>query len=320
MKKYLLLFSAICLFALTASVQGQVINPGFETWSSNLAAPSAMSPNTGNASTGWWDFNNFNNSFVGSSPISVTRCSDTVHSGSYSARIQTQVYTPTSWNIYKSWGIPYIGHEYSDTLGILFNGTVDMLAPTYTPGIPFTQRITEFKFYYQYRPAGSDTAECRVSLWNSGDLIAGGLFKTGIGTGTSGWNQANLTMYYISPLSPDSMYVLMSASSLDHNPKPGSVLWVDDVSVALPTGIDDVTEADAGLNVFPNPSKGIFSVQQNSFAKNSLIEVYNVLGEVVYSSNLAKVQRIDLSDAPKGVYFVKVSDDGKSRTKKIVLN
>lgn len=315
--KKLLLFS-ISFFALTA-VKAQIINPGFETWTTNLAAAPAMSPNAGNGSTGWWDFNSFNSPFAGSSPISVTRCSDTVHSGTYSARIQTQIYTTTSWNIYKSWGIPFIGHNYSDTLGILYNGTVNMTAPSYMPGIPFTSRITEFKFWYQFRPNGSDTAECRVSLWNSSNPIGGGYFKTGVATGASGWTQATVNIAYFSGLTPDSIYVLMSASSLDHTPKPGSVLWVDDVTVTLPVGINDL-EASNDFVVFPNPSKGVFTIQQNVFTKTTTVEVLNLLGERVYSSSANKQsQRIDLSNAPKGVYFVKLTDGTKSKVKKVVV-
>ena len=116
MKKTLLTLSV----AFVVNTNAQIINPGFETWSADIAVPSAMNPNTGNTSTGWWDYNVFNSSFVGSSPVSVFRC-DTAHSGNYSAKIKTVVYTTTSWNIYKAWGIPFIEHDYYDTLGILYN-------------------------------------------------------------------------------------------------------------------------------------------------------------------------------------------------------
>ena len=131
MKKLLSIFILLQFGLLHKNANCQIINPGFETWSNDMLVPSAMNPNTGNNTYGWWDFNFFNSSFVGSSPISVTRCTDTVRTGSYSARIETKVYTPTSWNIYKSWGIPFIGHEYNDTLGILFNGKVNLTDQTY---------------------------------------------------------------------------------------------------------------------------------------------------------------------------------------------
>lgn len=322
MRKILQLFSAFILLSVTQTINAQLINPGFETWTNDAIVPSAMNPNSGNATTGWWDFNYFNSSFLGSSPISVTRCSDTVHSGSYSTRLQTRVYTPTSWNYYNSWGIPFIGHAYDDTLGILFNGHVNVNNQTYYPGIPFTQKITQFKFFYQYKPNGNDTAVFRVALVNQRNLVAGGVFKTNVATGNSGWQQGTINMTYISALTPDTMWVLMSSSSLDKNPKAGSILWIDDVSVTLPTGVSELMGTENDIEIFPNPSNGVFSIHSQILNnEEQYIEVYNILGEKVHSSNKSKLSAytVDLSHQSKGVYFVKVYRGEKCTTRKIVV-
>lgn len=132
MKKSLLIIFAGVL-VLSTPVNAQLINPGFETWTTNLVVPTAMDPNSGNGTTGWWDYNFFNYAPIGGSPISVKRCTDTVRTGSYSVRLETKVYTPTSWNIYRTWGVPFIGHDYNDTLGILFNGNVNVMTQTFKP-------------------------------------------------------------------------------------------------------------------------------------------------------------------------------------------
>jgi len=296
--------STLLAIVFYVNTQGQILNPGFETWSTDAYVPSAMNPNSGNGSTGWWDYNVFNSSFVGGSPISVYRC-DTAHSGTYSARIETVVYTNASWNIYKAWGVPYIGHNYSDTLGILYNGTVNETAATSSPGFPFTQTISNFNFYYQYKPNGVDTAECRVSLVKSGTLVAGGIFKTGVATGSS-WQQASVTMYYLNNLTPDTMYVLFSASSLDKKPKPGSVLWIDDVDVTIPTGINQVPANKDQVIVYPNPGEGIFTIQTTAF-DNTSVEVYNLLGEKILSDKLQNNNtQIDLSGLAKGMYQLRL--------------
>lgn len=204
MKKIVQLYFALTFLIGTQIAKAQLINPGFETWTNDAIVPTAMNPNSGNDTSGWWDFNYFNSSFLGSSPISVTRCTDTVHGGSYSVRLQTRAYTPTSWNYYNSWGIPFIGHAYNDTLGILFNGNVDVNTQKYYPGTPYTQKITQFKFFYQYKPTGNDTAICRVLLVNQRNPIAGGVFKTNVPTGTSGWQQATINLTYINTLTPDN--------------------------------------------------------------------------------------------------------------------
>ncbi|MBA4241379.1 MAG: hypothetical protein C0448_11675 [Sphingobacteriaceae bacterium] len=322
MKKILQLFSAFILLSASQTINAQIINPGFETWTNDAIVPTAMNPNSGNNTSGWWDFNYFNSSFLGSSPISVTRCTDTVHSGSYSARVQTRVYTPTSWNTYNAWGTPFIGHPYNDTLGILFNGHVNVNNQTYYPGIPFTQKITQFKFYYQYKPTGNDTAECRVLLVKQRSPIAGGVFKTNVATGGSGWQQATINLTYVSTATPDTIWVLMSSSSLDKNPKAGSILWVDDVSVTLPTGVNELMGTENDIEIFPNPSNGVFSIHSQTVNnEEQYIEVYNMLGAKIHSSDKSKLSAytVDLSRQPKGIYFVKVYRGEKCTTRKIVV-
>jgi hypothetical protein len=319
MKKSILI---LALLFLVFSTKAQLINPGFETWTNDALVPSAMNPNSGDGTTGWWDFNYFNSPVLGSSPVSVTRCTDTVHSGSYSVRLQTKVYTPTSWGYFNAWGTPFIGHPYNDTLGILFNGNASVNSQTYVPGIPYTQKFSDFRFYYQYRPAGIDTAICRVLLVKQRVPVAGGVFKTHVATGSSGWQQAVVTMTYVSSVTPDTMWVLYSSSSLDKYPKPGSTLWLDDVSVTFATGITEALDSEDDLEIFPNPSNGVFSVQVNGNREEQHLEVFNVLGSRVFSTETSKQHRytVDLSNYPKGVYYVKVVKGGRSLTRKIVVH
>jgi hypothetical protein len=322
MKKIIQLISFLAFSVIIHTANAQLINPGFETWTNDLLVPTAMNPNSGNGTTGWCDYNYFNSSFIGSSPISVTRCTDTVHSGNYSVRLQTRVYSPTSWNYYNGWGTPFVGHPYNDTLGILFNGNANESTQTYFPGIPFSQKITQFGFYYQYKSFGNDTAECRVLLVNQRNPVAGGKFKTNVSTGASGWQQATINLTYVNSLTPDTLWVLFSSSSLDKNPKAGSILWLDDASVTFPTGINEFIHTENDVTIFPNPSNGIFSIYLASEkSKEQYIEVYNVLGEKVYT--IPKVENekytIDFSHYPKGVYVVKVYDGGKCSTNKVVI-
>lgn len=318
MKKTLLILTAFLLI-LTSKINAQLINPGFETWTNDMLVPTAMNPNSGNDTYGWWDFNYLNHALLGASPVSVTRCTDTVRTGNYSVRLETKVYTPTSWNIYRYWGIPYIGHEYNDTLGILFDGKVNVTNQTFIPGISCTQNLAQFKFYYQYRPNGNDTAECRVALLSAGTPVAGGYFKTSVATGSAGWQQAVINFTYINGLTPDTLLILYSSSSLDYRPKAGSVLWIDDASVSLATGVEEMIGDENQMMVFPNPSNGSFSVKSNNNHKQT-IEVFNLIGEMFYSATSNKASHdIDISHSPKGIYFVRIVDGEKTVTEKIII-
>ncbi len=312
MKKHLLFISA---FALAFASQAQLINPGFETWTNDLAVPTAMNPNGGNGITGWNDYNFFNYSAVGSSPISVFRC-DTAHGGSYSARIRTTIYTPTSYNIYKTWGIPFIGHNYLDTLGIIFNGNVNETTTTFKPGIPFTQNIASLSFYYQYTPQAGDTADFRALLVHQRNAVGGGKFWTTTATGST-WQQGTINFTYVSALTPDTLYILFSSSSLDRHPKPGSLLLVDDVSVVLASGVNDIQMAN-DITISPNPSGGSFQLSGDKIQMKT-VDVFNIYGEKVYSSapNSYK-EKINL-DQPSGIYFVRMQTDAGTLSRKVMI-
>ncbi len=74
-------------------------------------------------------------------------------------------------------------------------------------------------------------------------------------------------------------------------------------------------------SIFPNPSNGKFVLQGfNNDLQNANIAIYNVLGSIVYSSEMKQDSNdIDISNQAKGVYFVKITKEGKTQTQKIII-
>lgn len=72
------------------------------------------------------------------------------------------------------------------------------------------------------------------------------------------------------------------------------------------------------FSIYPNPSNGVFDISSN--ATRSEITIYNSLGENVYSIFSTKgTSKIDISNQPAGVYFLKMADqDGNLMVKKII--
>jgi len=76
------------------------------------------------------------------------------------------------------------------------------------------------------------------------------------------------------------------------------------------TGINNVIE-DNSINIIPNPNNGKFTIQLSDISGESLIEVYNVLGERVLTEAIQPMPKgalneINMSSQPNGVYLYKV--------------
>ena len=85
-------------------------------------------------------------------------------------------------------------------------------------------------------------------------------------------------------------------------------------------------DASLGINsveketfiAYPNPVEDKLSITGN-FSANVKAEVYNAVGQQMYASDNV-LGDIDFSTYAKGVYIIKVTDNGKSISKKIVKN
>jgi len=84
-------------------------------------------------------------------------------------------------------------------------------------------------------------------------------------------------------------------------------------------GINDITANAETISIYPNPSSGEFTIKANGqqLMANSYIEIYNILGERVYSQlSIANPDSyrdplaINLSNQPGGIYFYRVTAQG----------
>jgi len=84
---------------------------------------------------------------------------------------------------------------------------------------------------------------------------------------------------------------------------------VIDIHFLATTGVNNIT-ASSGVNVFPNPSNGVFNI--SIIQSKAKISIYNMLGQDVYSGDLAGgTNSIDLTGHAKGMYLYNViSDEG----------
>ncbi|MGD1842477.1 MAG: T9SS type A sorting domain-containing protein [Thermonemataceae bacterium] len=75
------------------------------------------------------------------------------------------------------------------------------------------------------------------------------------------------------------------------------------------------------LEVYPNPSQGVFFINLPRNNQQKQISIYDALGQIVDAPvvNEDQTLSIDMSDQPKGVYLIKVVQHQQVFTKRLVL-
>lgn len=77
-------------------------------------------------------------------------------------------------------------------------------------------------------------------------------------------------------------------------------------------------DAISGLKVYPNPVKdGNIFISSDSNTEKSIV-VYDIVGKQVLTSNIANGV-VNVSSLNTGVYFVKITEEGKTATRKLVV-
>ena len=83
-------------------------------------------------------------------------------------------------------------------------------------------------------------------------------------------------------------------------------------------------ESLSNINIYPNPSTGIFTVEFKKVKENnSNISIVHSIGNVVFSEELKignSFRKINLSDFSKGIYLIELQTELGVYKKKIILH
>ncbi len=96
--------------------------------------------------------------------------------------------------------------------------------------------------------------------------------------------------------------------------------WIDDITFPRScyiTKVEEVVKQKAN-DIYPNPTNGSFNIE---LAEESNVTVFNALGQVVrHLEKAAGNQQIDLSEAPKGLYFVRIQSGNNVEITKLIVD
>ena len=93
--------------------------------------------------------------------------------------------------------------------------------------------------------------------------------------------------------------------------------WHQAVGQSAPLGL--ANNEISGLNVYPNPVTNgkLFISSDNSSEKQ--VAIYSVLGQKVLQAKTNNNSEINVSQLAKGAYILNISEDGKSESKKLII-
>jgi len=82
-------------------------------------------------------------------------------------------------------------------------------------------------------------------------------------------------------------------------------------------------KVEGKIEVYPNPSNGVFVLQITDVATNNTLSVTNVLGQTVYTESLSAQdsfsKELDLSSLEKGVYILRIENEYSSIAQQLVI-
>ncbi|MBN1340314.1 MAG: T9SS type A sorting domain-containing protein [Bacteroidales bacterium] len=96
------------------------------------------------------------------------------------------------------------------------------------------------------------------------------------------------------------------------------------VTCELSVGAPEIISGEVSVNVFPNPAKDYFFLQTQGFETAIHIEIADLRGrklmETEQKSDLNSLTRIRVESLEAGMYLLKVTDNKKSATKRLLIN
>lgn len=156
-----------------------------------------------------------------------------------------------------------------------------------------------------YDGEGEVTAAVSGTPISSGDMVA---------EGDTVWFYANPADNYLT----NDWYLNGSSTTITSD----TVYYADlDMDIDLQAefilddeGINELTSAE--LNVYPNPSTGLFNIDIKGTYEVSIV---SITGQIVYSNTFTNNAVLNLSEQPAGIYFLRLKTDNKVINKRIII-
>ncbi len=237
-----------------------------------------------------------------------------------------ECYTPftstTTGTIYTSFlfNVSDLSNVTTDLFSNYFLGLTDNLK-AYNARLFFKKNGTQYQIGFD---TASTTTNFNATLRNIGEVV---YVVIGYDFGSNSLNAWINPVNGSSPtfgINPTTPFINLGGFILrqDDAAKTPTIIFdelkiatsLTDLGITLSTQTNEI----AGLKVYPNPvSNGVLHVESNLNTERT-ISLYNVLGKEVIKTTTSNTT-INIATLNSGVYIVKITENGKTATKKLVV-
>lgn len=175
-----------------------------------------------------------------------------------------------------------------------------------------SNQFLEYKF--QITTAGIYDIVLYIAVRNRDDSVMdveinGQLYDNFLVAKTGDWNvYGENTISNVTLNQGENMIRLTQQRSLSSEP--------DKIELYLKSGLSINDFHKNNIDVYPNPSEGVFNIKSNSI--NIRYSLLNIQGQVLESGKLAN-NSVDFSNQTRGIYFLELSNETDRLIKKIVI-
>jgi len=297
-------FFAFCLLLNFLCAQS-VPNGDFELWTSDTTA------------TGWTTLFTYDMTLTSFTYTAGERSLQS-HSGWSAMRIHPNEIS-LLFTTYRLPGLCHLGEfdtsfDLSNLSGILQGGFGVIVNNMIDGGIPCNQVPRSVKAWVRYTPGDGDQMNITVRCYRDGEVIAEGTYENSNAIAT--YQQITVPVTVSEPNAmPDQLNIIFSCGN-----KEGSSLLIDDVELSFDDIDDGIAEpCNAVFSVSPNPASDLLTVTP-TVAGSYQAALFDLNGREVWAvQSLQGATQVDVSSLSEGVYFLKVTANGLSRTQKVVV-